>query len=53
MEPLDTASHEMLREQVQYVLAALSERESMVLELCFGRVNGKKNILRRLAATAS
>jgi len=45
LEPLDAASREMLREQVQHALAALSERERQVLELRFGLVDGKDHTL--------
>ena len=36
VEPMDAASRDMLREQVQNVLGALTERERQVLELRFG-----------------
>ena len=49
LEPLDAASREMLREQVQHVLAALSERERQVLELRFGLVDGKDHTLEEVS----
>ena len=47
MEPMDAAAREMLREQVQSALAALSERERQVLELRFGLIDGKDHTLGR------
>jgi RNA polymerase primary sigma factor len=49
MEPLDAASREMLREQVQRALSALSERERQVLELRFGLVDGKDHTLEEVS----
>ena len=49
LEPLDAASREMLREQVQHVLTALSERERQVLELRFGLVDGKDHTLEEVS----
>jgi RNA polymerase primary sigma factor len=49
MEPLDAASREMLREQVQHALTALSERERQVLELRFGLVDGKDHTLEEVS----
>ena len=49
LEPLDAASREMLREQVQRALAALSERERQVLELRFGLVDGKDHTLEEVS----
>jgi RNA polymerase primary sigma factor len=49
LEPLDAASKEMLREQVQHALAALSERERQVLELRFGLVDGKDHTLEEVS----
>ncbi len=49
LEPLDAASLEMLREQVQHALAALSERERQVLELRFGLVDGKDHTLEEVS----
>ena len=45
----DAASKEMLREQVQHALAALSERERQVLELRFGLVDGKDHTLEEVS----
>ncbi|MBU2611413.1 MAG: sigma-70 family RNA polymerase sigma factor [Chloroflexi bacterium] len=49
LEPLVAASREMLRIQVQRVLAALSERERQVLELRFGLVDGKDHTLEEVS----
>jgi RNA polymerase primary sigma factor len=49
LEPLDAASREMLREQVQHVLAALTERERQVLELRFGLVDGQDHTLEEVS----
>jgi len=49
LEPLDAASLEMLREQVQSSLAALSERERQVLELRFGLIDGKDHTLEEVS----
>ena len=49
LEPLDAASREMLREQVQHALAALSERERQVLELRFGLIDGKDHTLEEVS----
>ncbi len=49
LEPLDEASREMLREQVQHALEALSERERQVLELRFGLVDGKDHTLEEVS----
>ena len=49
LEPLDAASREMLREQVQHALSALSERERQVLELRFGLVDGKDHTLEEVS----
>ena len=49
LEPLDAASREMLREQVQNALNALSERERQVLELRFGLVDGKDHTLEEVS----
>jgi RNA polymerase primary sigma factor len=48
-EPLDAASREMLREQVQNALTALSERERQVLELRFGLLDGKDHTLEEVS----
>lgn len=49
LEPMDAAAREMLREQVQSALAALSERERQVLELRFGLVDGKDHTLEEVS----
>ncbi len=49
LEPLDAASREMLREQVQHALEALTERERQVLELRFGLVDGKDHTLEEVS----
>jgi RNA polymerase primary sigma factor len=49
LEPMDAASREMLREQVQSALAALSERERQVLELRFGLVDGRDHTLEEVS----
>jgi RNA polymerase primary sigma factor len=49
LEPLDAASREMLREQVQSALIALSERERQVLELRFGLLDGKDHTLEEVS----
>ena len=49
LEPLDAASLDMLREQVQHALGALSERERQVLELRFGLVDGKDHTLEEVS----
>ena len=45
LEPMDAAAREMLREQVQSALAALSDREREVLELRYGLIDGKDHTL--------
>ncbi|RJP54078.1 MAG: sigma-70 family RNA polymerase sigma factor [Anaerolineaceae bacterium] len=47
--PMDAAAREMLREQVQHVLASLSEREREVLELRFGLKDGKEHTLEEVS----
>ncbi len=49
LEPMDAAAREMLREQVQFALAALSERERQVLELRFGLIDGKDHTLEEVS----
>lgn len=44
-QPIDYAARELLREQIQSALAALSERERQVLELRFGLLDGKSHTL--------
>jgi RNA polymerase primary sigma factor len=43
--PMDAASRELLKEQMQDVLDSLSERERKVLELRFGLVDGQSRTL--------
>lgn len=49
LEPMDAAAREMLREQVQTALGALSERERQVLELRFGLIDGKDHTLEEVS----
>ncbi len=49
LEPMDAAAREMLREQVQNALGALSERERQVLELRFGLIDGKDHTLEEVS----
>jgi RNA polymerase primary sigma factor len=49
LEPLDAASREMLREQVQHALLVLTERERQVLELRFGLVDGRDHTLEEVS----
>ncbi|KAF0107522.1 MAG: RNA polymerase primary sigma factor [Anaerolineaceae bacterium] len=49
LEPMDAAAREMLREQVQHALLALSERERQVLELRFGLVDGRDHTLEEVS----
>ena len=49
LEPMDAAAREMLREQVQHALAALTERERQVLELRFGLIDGKDHTLEEVS----
>jgi len=49
LEPLDAASREMLREQVQTALAGLTERERQVLELRFGLIDGQDHTLEEVS----
>ncbi len=49
LEPLDAASREMLREQIQRALTALTERERQVLELRFGFLDGKDHTLEEVS----
>ncbi len=49
LEPMDAAAREMLREQVQSALGALSERERQVLELRFGLLDGKDHTLEEVS----
>ncbi|MDH3943823.1 MAG: sigma-70 family RNA polymerase sigma factor [Anaerolineae bacterium] len=45
LKPMDAAAREILREQVQSALAALTEREREVLELRYGLLDGKDHTL--------
>ena len=47
--PIDAAARQMLREQVQSVLSALTEREREVLELRFGLADGKDHTLEEVS----
>ncbi len=49
LEPMDAAARDMLREQVQHALAALSERERQVLELRFGLIDGTDHTLEEVS----
>ena len=49
LEPMDAAAREMLRDQVQVALTALTERERQVLELRFGLVDGKDHTLEEVS----
>ena len=44
-QPIEHAVRELLREQIQTALAALTERERQVLELRFGLLDGKNHTL--------
>jgi RNA polymerase primary sigma factor len=48
--PMDSAVRQMLHEQVQSALTALTEREREVLELRFGLVDGKDHTLEEVSA---
>ena len=45
LAPVDAASHELLKEQVDHVLGSLSGRERDVLRLRFGLVDGRNRTL--------
>ena len=49
LEPMDAAAREILREQIQRALTALSERERQVLELRFGLIDGKDYTLEEVS----
>ncbi|MFN8411212.1 MAG: sigma-70 family RNA polymerase sigma factor [Anaerolineales bacterium] len=49
LSPMDSAAREMLREQVQHALEALSERERDVLELRFGLKDGREHTLEEVS----
>ena len=48
--PLDSASRQMLREQIQSALTLLTDREREVLELRFGLTDGKDHTLEEVSA---
>ena len=45
LAPVDAASHQLLKEQVEDVLGSLSEREAHVLKLRFGLEDGRQRTL--------
>ena len=45
LAPADAASHQLLKEQVEYVLDSLTERERKVLQLRFGLDDGRSRTL--------
>jgi RNA polymerase primary sigma factor len=47
--PMDSASKEMLRKQIQHALASLTDRERDVLELRFGLRDGKEHTLEEVS----
>ncbi|MBL8088936.1 MAG: sigma-70 family RNA polymerase sigma factor [Anaerolineales bacterium] len=47
--PMDAASREMLRKQIQLALASLTDRERDVLELRFGLRDGKEHTLEEVS----
>ena len=47
--PLEEAQRQLLREEVQKVLANLSERERKIVELRFGLEDGKQRTLEEVA----
>jgi RNA polymerase primary sigma factor len=47
--PMDAASREMLRKQIQHALASLTDRERDVLELRFGLRDGKEHTLEEVS----
>jgi RNA polymerase primary sigma factor len=49
LSPMDAAAREMLREQIQHALEALSERERDVLELRFGLKDGREHTLEEVS----
>ncbi len=49
LSPMDIASREMLRKQIQQALASLSDRERDVLELRFGLRDGKEHTLEEVS----
>jgi RNA polymerase primary sigma factor len=49
LSPMDAAARQMLREQIQSALTALSDREREVLELRFGLVDGRDHTLEEVS----
>jgi len=49
LSPMDAAAREMLREQIQHALEALSDRERDVLELRFGLKDGREHTLEEVS----
>jgi RNA polymerase primary sigma factor len=49
LSPMDAAARQMLREQLQSALTALSDREREVLELRFGLVDGRDHTLEEVS----
>ena len=47
--PMDAATRDLLREQIQESLAILTERERQVLELRFGLIDGKDHTLEEVS----
>ena len=45
MAPIDAASYQLLRKQIENVLLTLNDRERKVLELRFGLVDGRSRTL--------
>ncbi len=50
LSPLDSASRQMLREQIQEALTLLTDREREVLELRFGLKDGRDHTLEEVSA---
>jgi len=49
VEPLEMVAREMLRDQVQTVLGALTDRERQVIELRFGLIDGREHTLEEVS----
>jgi RNA polymerase primary sigma factor len=49
LSPMDAAAREMLHEQIQHALEALSDRERDVLELRFGLKDGREHTLEEVS----
>ena len=49
LSPMDSVARQMLREQMQAALTALTDREREVLELRFGLVDGKDHTLEEVS----